>query len=170
MPLTDPYSAYTQNTSILKPLSPCILKRTFISIYYKKIYTEQAMYLLELHIACTKGESLIAYRNKDLFKSSRSICHYYCMIKSSWHPNVGFQKLYSKQIAKHYTVDQNVRRDMVFLSMKYQIKNRKTKQNTLHGHADYLQNWVNQSVCLFLMIDNGSGKPKLVLLSKFVLP
>lgn len=42
MPLTDPYSAYTQNTSILKPLSPCILKRTFISIYYKKIYTEQA--------------------------------------------------------------------------------------------------------------------------------
>lgn len=56
MPLTDPYSAYTQNTSILKPLSPCILKSTFISIYYKKIYTEQAMYLLELHIACTKGE------------------------------------------------------------------------------------------------------------------
>lgn len=56
------------------------------------------------------------------------------MIKSSWHPNVGFQKLYSKQIAKHYTVDQNVRRDMVFLSMKYQIKNRKTKQNALHGH------------------------------------
>lgn len=54
--------------------------------------------------------------------------------------------------------------------MKYQIKNRKTKQNTLHGHADYLQNWVNQSVCPFLMIDNGSGKPKLVLLSKFVLP
>lgn len=54
MPLTDPYSANTQNTSILKPLSPCILKRTFISIYYKKIYTEQAMYLLELHIACTK--------------------------------------------------------------------------------------------------------------------
>lgn len=49
---------------------------------------------------------------------------------------------------------------MVFLSMKYQIKNRKTyKQNTLHGHADYLQNWVNQSVCPFLMIDNGSGKP-----------
>lgn len=92
------------------------------------------------------------------------------MIKPSWHPNVGFQKLYSKQIAKHYTVDQNVRRDMVFLSMKYQIKNRKTKQNTLHGHADYLQNWVNQSVCPFLMIDNGSGKPKLVLLSKFVLP
>lgn len=59
---------------------------------------------------------------------------------------------------------------MVFLSMKYQIKNRKTKPNTLHGHADYLQNWVNQSVCPFLMIDNGSGKPKLVLLSKFVLP
>lgn len=61
-------------------------------------------------------------------------------------------------------------RDMVFLSMKFQIKNRKTQQNTLHGHADYLQNWVNQSVCPFLMIDNGSGKPKLVLLSKFVLP
>lgn len=59
---------------------------------------------------------------------------------------------------------------MVFLSMKYQIKNRKTKQNTLHEHADYLQNWINQSVCPFLMIDNGSGKPKLVLLSKFVLP
>lgn len=45
-----------------------------------------------------------------------------------------------------------------------------SKIHYMDMRADYLQNWVNQSICLFLMIDNGSGKSKLVLLSKFVLP